>query len=108
MIIQNEKPTLEKKPMHKTETKGRPETIINKDISKHSLSIRLKNTEIDKTFNVDRMLVARWIKFHQLTNVLSEPEDSDEITKALREAKQFNPSVGCRCAVGHLRVKHEI
>ena len=58
--------------------------MINKDILQHSFSLRNPNTEITKPFNVGRVLVARWITFHQLSNFLREPEDDNEIIQILR------------------------
>ena len=51
--------------MHKSETSDRPEIIISKDALEHSTPVGIKNTEIAKTLNVVRVLVARWIKFRQ-------------------------------------------
>ena len=89
--------------MYKTETRGRPETMIIKDILQYSISIGLENTEISKILNIGQMLVAHWIKFHQSSNFLREPEDDNEIAHKLRELQQFYPSVGFSFAVGHLR-----
>ena len=80
MIIQSTKPALEKKNVSKSETGGRPQIMINKDILEYLTSIGLKSTDIAKTFNIGRMLVAQCVKFHGLTNVLREPEDDNEIT----------------------------
>ena len=66
--------------------------MINKVTLQCSMSIGLRSTGIDKTFNIDRMLVARWIKFHQLSNVLRELEDHNEIMKMLCELQQFHPN----------------
>ena len=57
--------------------------MISKCALEHSIPIRLKNIEISKALNVDRILVAHWIKFHQLSNVLRDPEDENETTQAL-------------------------
>ena len=43
----------------KNETGGRSEIIIDKNTLHHLSSIGLKNTEITKTFNFGRTLVAR-------------------------------------------------
>ena len=64
-----------------------------------------KNTEISKSLNVSRALVARWIKSHQSFNVLREPDDDNEITEILREEQKIHSNVGCRCEAGHLQGK---
>ena len=86
--------------MYRKEMGGRPEAMIRKDMLQHSLSLRIPNTEIDKSFNVGRTLAAHWIKFYQLSNVLRETEDDNEMIQILRETHQFHPNVGSHDAVG--------
>ena len=74
--------------------------MINKYMLQCFLSLGLKPTEISKLFNVGRALVARWMTFHQSSNVLKEPEDDNEIIQILRETQKFYPNVGFRCDVG--------
>ena len=50
-------------------------------------------------------LVARYIEYRELTDFLMEPEDDNVILQVLREAHQFNKSIGNCCAVGCLREK---
>ena len=69
---------------------------------RHFISIRFKNTNISKIFNVGRNLIARCIKFHGLKDTNREPEDNDEITEMLREFRKFNNFFGYSYAVGHL------
>ena len=66
--------------MSKYETGGRPQIMIKKDTLKRSTAIGLKNTDVDKMFNVGRILVSRCVKVHGLTNFLREHEDDNEIT----------------------------
>ena len=59
--------------------------MINKDMLQHLLSLGIPNTEIAKLFNVGRALIARWMKCHQLFNVLREHEDDNDSIQILRE-----------------------
>ena len=91
--------------MSKSQTGFRPQTLINKDLLSHLISIRSKNTDIAKTFNVARHLVACCVKFRGFTDVLREPEDDNEIMQVFCEVHQFHKSFGYRYSVGHLRNK---
>ena len=48
--------------------------MIIKYTLRHSIPIGSNNTDIDKTLNVSRNLVAGCIKFHGLKDALREPE----------------------------------
>ena len=82
--------------MSKLETGSRPQKMINKDMLKHLIAIGSKNTGITKMINADRNLVAHFIKFHGLIDVLSKPEDDNETTKMLREMQPFHQNSGYR------------
>ena len=70
--------------MHSTETGGWLETMISKDMLQCLLPVELKNTVINKSFSAGRVLVSRWIKFHQLSYFLREPDDDNEIIEMSR------------------------
>ena len=53
------------------------------------MSIGSKNTNVAKILNAGRNLVARCIKYHGLTNVMSNSEDSNVILKMRHEAHQL-------------------
>ena len=63
--------------MHKTETVGQPEIMIRKDMLQHLTSLGIPNTEIAKSFNISRVLVAHCMQFHQSFNVLRDLEDDN-------------------------------
>ena len=92
--------------MSKLETGSTLQTMIKKDTLKCLTSIGQKNTDLPKLFNFSRILVARRIKFHGLTNVLRETEDDNDIIQMLCEVHQFRQNDGQRCAVGNVLTKH--
>ena len=49
--------------------------IIDKDMLKYLMTAGTTNTDIYKIFNVNRNMVARWIKENELANELEEPND---------------------------------
>ena len=79
--------------------------MINKDMLQCLLSIELNTTEISKSINAGRALVARWIEFHQSSNVFRELENDNEITELLSEMQKNHPSVRHRHAVGNILAK---
>ena len=65
--------------------------MINKDMLQCLLSIELNTTEISKSINAGQALVARWIEFHQSSNVFRELENDNEITELLSEMQKKSP-----------------
>ena len=89
----------------KSKNGERHQTMINKDVLRHLMSIDSKSADVAKTFNAGSNLVARFIKHDGLADVLSEPEDDNAILKILREVHEFHKIIGYYCAVGHPRKK---
>ena len=79
--------------------------MINKDALRHLTSTGCKNIDVAKMFNVGRHLVARFIKFHGLTDVIRESEVHNEIMQMCLEVHKFYNNFGYCCAASHLRAK---
>ena len=54
--------------MSKSQTGGRPQIMINKDMLRRLTSIGSKSTDVTKILNVGRNLVARCTKFQGLAD----------------------------------------
>ena len=65
----------------------------------------MNNTEIGKTFGVSRFMVIRWIKGHNLRNLLIDPEDDSVIVNYLQEVMNTCKNLGELYARGVLLSK---
>lgn len=77
-----------------TETKGRTKINIVRTTLHYLLSIDINQVEIGKIFNVSRWTVGRWIKDHDLSDVLIDPEDDSVIENHLRQVIVTYPNLG--------------
>ena len=88
-----------------TETKGRTKINIVRTALHYLLSIDTNKVEIAKIFNVSRWTVGRWIKDHDLSNALIDPEEDSVIENHLRQVIVAYPNLGELHARGILLAK---
>ena len=91
--------------VYKTKTGGRNMIHINRNTLHYLLSIGINNKEISKIFHVSRLTVQRWIKDHNLNNLLSDPEDDNVIETYLQEVMNTYKNLGELYARGVLLSK---
>ena len=77
-----------------TETKGRTKINIVRSTLHYLLSTDMNKVEIGKTFNVSRWTVGRWIKEHNLSNALIDPEEESVIENHLQQVIATCPNLG--------------